>query len=199
MVSHYPSISIPQVSRNTIRSLAYTVITWDDCRFLHFNGSQHMRVYFFRTENRELAEEQWAYIDTVHSSGFASMRCMVPGRKKPFIKCPTTNSCARCPYGRKPEENQSPVISLDGLLEDGYEPASAESVEHRVLRKIEYEESRARMDAEDPRIALAFEGKELYGETVQEIADELGVSAPRVYQLIARAREIGRNYREETM
>ena len=91
------------------------------------------------------------------------------------------------------------MISLDGLLEDGYEPALAESVEHRVLRKIEYEEIRALMDAEDPRIALAFEGKELYGETVQEIAAELGVSAPRVYQLIARAKEIGRTYHEETM
>ena len=66
------------------------------------------------------------------------------------------------------------------------------------IMKIEYEEIRARMDAEDPRIALAFEGKELYGETVQEIADELGVSAPRVYQLIARAREIGKSYRKET-
>ena len=114
-------------------------ITWDDCRFLHFNGSQHMRVYFFRTENRELAEEQWAYIDTVHSSGFASMRCMVPGRKKPFIKCPTTNSCARCPYGRKPEEKQSPVISLDGLLEDGYEPG-------RIRRAPGLEENRVRRD-----------------------------------------------------
>ena len=41
-------------------------------------------------------------------------------------------------------------------------------------------------------------GKELYGETVHEIADELGVSAPRIYQLIARAKEIGRTYREET-
>ena len=91
------------------------------------------------------------------------------------------------------------MISLDGLLDDGYEPAPAESVEHRVLKKIEYEEIRARMDAEDPRIALAFEGKELYGETVQELAAELGVSTPRVYQLIARAREIGRTYHEETM
>lgn len=124
---------------------------------------------------------------------------MVPGRKKPFIKCPTTNSCARCPHGRKPEDKLAPVISLDGLLEDGYEPAPAESVERQVLKKIEYEEIRARMDAEDPRIALAFEAKELCGETVQEIANELGVSAPRVYQLIARAKEIGRSYREETM
>lgn len=158
-----------------------------------------MRVCFFRTENRELAEAQWSYIDTLHSSGFAIVRCMIPGRKKPYIKCPTTNSCARCPYGRKPEDKQAPVISLDGLLEDGYEPAPAESVEYRVLRKIEYEEIRALMDAEDPRIALAFEGKELYGDTVQEIAAELGVSAPRVYQLIARAKEIGRSYREETV
>lgn len=180
------------------QSLLCLRITWDDCRYLHFNGSQLMRVYFFKTKNRELAEAQWSYLDTLHSSGFASMRCMVPGRKKPFVKCPTTNSCARCPYGRKPEDKQAPVISLDGLLDDGYEPAPAESVEHRVLKKIEYEEIRARMDAEDPRIALAFEGKELYGETVQEIADELGVSAPRVYQLIARAKEIGRSYREET-
>lgn len=158
-----------------------------------------MRVYFFKTENRELAEAQWSYLDTLHSSGFASMRCMVPGRKKPFIKCPTTNSCARCPYGRKPEDKQAPVISLDGLLDDGYEPAPAESVEHRVLKKIEYEEICARMDTEDPRIALAYEGKELYGETVQDLAAELGVSTPRVYQLIARAREIGRTYHEETM
>lgn len=56
-----------------------------------------------------------------------------------------------------------------------------------------------KLHAEDPRIALAFEGKELYGDTVQEIAAELGVSTPRVYQLIARAKEIGRSYREETV
>ncbi len=90
------------------------------------------------------------------------------------------------------------MISMDGLLEDGYEPAPAESVEHRVLKKIEYEEIRARMDAEDPRLALAFEGKELFGETVQELAAELCVSSPRIYQLVARAREIGKTYREET-
>ena len=171
-------------------------ITWDDCRYLHFNGSRRMRVCFFKTENRELAEAQWSYLDTLHSSGFASMRCMVPGWKKPFIKCPTTNSCTQCPYGRKRQNKHAPVISLDGLLESGYEPAHAESVEHRVLRKIEYEEIRARMDAEDLRIALAFEGKELYGEMVQEIAAGLGMSTPRVCQLIARTKEIGKTYRK---
>ena len=92
-------------------------ITWDDCRFLHFNGSQHMRVYFFRTENRELAEEQWAYIDTVHSSGFASMRCMVPGRKKTHIKCPTTKCAAWFRAERSPLSNvPRPIPAPDARM-----------------------------------------------------------------------------------
>ena len=51
------------------------------------------------------------------------------------------------------------------------------------------------MDAEDPRIARAFEAKELFGYSVREIAAELGVSEPRVYQLITRAKAIGREFR----
>ena len=47
------------------------------------------------------------------------------------------------------------------------------------------------MDAEDSRIARAFEMKELQGYSVREIAAELEISQPRVYQLIARAKTIG--------
>ena len=53
------------------------------------------------------------------------------------------------------------------------------------------------MDAEDPRIALAFEAKELYGDSVRVIAADLGVSEPRVYQLIKRAKTIGRQFRKD--
>jgi DNA-directed RNA polymerase specialized sigma24 family protein len=70
-------------------------------------------------------------------------------------------------------------------------------VEHQVLAKIEYEEIRARMDAEDKKIAQAFEAKELLGDSVRKIAQDLGVSEPRVYQLIARAKAIGKEYRKE--
>ena len=172
-------------------------ITDSDCRYLNFNGSQKMRVYFFKTENRKFAEAQWAYIDTLHSSGYASARCMVPGKRKSFIKCPTTNACARCPYGRTPETREAPVISWDGMVDSGYEPEAECSVERQVMARIEYQEIRARMDAEDPRIAIAFEAKELYGDSVKEIAHDLGVSEPRIYQLVARAKEIGKNYKEE--
>ncbi|MCR5295364.1 MAG: sigma-70 region 4 domain-containing protein [Lachnospiraceae bacterium] len=53
------------------------------------------------------------------------------------------------------------------------------------------------MDAEDVRISKVFEMKELLGFSVKEIAAELQISEPRVYQLIARAKAIGREYRQK--
>ena len=41
----------------------------------------------------------------------------------------------------------------------------------------------------------ALKMKTLQGYSVAEIAEELGVSQPRIYQLIARGKEIGREYR----
>jgi len=55
---------------------------------------------------------------------------------------------------------------------------------------------KAMMDAEDTRIARAFEMKILQGYTVREIAAELKISEPRAYQLIARAKAIGKEYRK---
>jgi DNA-directed RNA polymerase specialized sigma24 family protein len=96
-----------------------------------------------------------------------------------------------------PETKQAPVISWDGLLETGWEPDASESVEHQVMAKLEYQAIRTVMDAEDPRIALAFEARVLYGDSVKEIAVDLGVSEPRVYQLINRAKAIGKQYRKD--
>ena len=168
-------------------------ITWSDCRTLNFHGSDKVTVYFFKTENRAFAEYQWSYLDTQHSRGYASVRCMIPGKRKSFIKCPDTVSCATCPYKDK---KQSPIISWNSLAETGYEPADSAPVDEQVGAKMEYESIKAVMDAEDTRIARAFEMKELQGYSVREIAAGLQISQPRVYQLIARAKAIGREYRD---
>ena len=168
-------------------------ITWDDCRTLNFHGSEKVTVYFFKTENRAFAEYQWSYLDTQHSRGYASVRCMIPGKRKAFIKCPDTVPCATCPYKDK---KQAPIISWDGLVETGYEPVGSAPVDEQVGAKMEYEGIKAMMDAEDTRIARAFEMKELQGYSVREIAAELEISQPRVYQLIARAKTIGMEYRK---
>ena len=172
-------------------------IRWEDCLPLNFNGSQKMRVYFFKTPDRALAESQWEYVNTLHSSEYYSVRCMVPGKRKAFIRCRDTNRCSACPYGKTPETKQSPITSLDEMLESGKEPYSTECIEHQVIAKLEYQAIRELMDAEDSRIAMAFEAKELYGDSVKEIAAELGVSEPRVYQLINRAKAIGKQYRKD--
>ena len=78
----------------------------------------------------------------------------------------------------------------------GYELVGSAPVDDLVEAKMEYEGIKAMMDAEDTRIARVFEMKELQGNSVREIAAELKISEPRVYQLITRAKAIGREYRE---
>ena len=90
------------------------------------------------------AEYQWSYLDTQHSRGYASVRCMIPGKRKAFIKCPDTVSCATCPYKGK---KQAPIISWDGLVETGYEPVGSAPVDEQVGAKMEYECIKAMMDA----------------------------------------------------
>lgn len=175
--------------------LANYGITWDDCKTLNFHGSEKMTVYFMKLKSRSFAEYQWSYLDTQHSRGYASTRCMVPGKQKAFIKCPDTNSCAKCPYGRKPEDKEAPAISWDGLVESGYDPGAYNSTEEQVHAKMEYAALSDLMDNEDHRIRAAFEMKE-FGYKVAEIARKLNVSEPRVYQLIARAKAIAKQYRE---
>ena len=131
--------------------------------------------------------------NTQHSRGYASVRCMIPGKRKAFIKCPDTVPCSTCPYKGK---KQAPIISWDGLVETGYEPIGSAPVDEQTIAKTEYEGIKAMMDAEDPRIARAFEMKELQGYSVREISAELHISQPRVYQLIARAKTIGMEYRK---
>lgn len=169
-------------------------ISWKDCKTLNFHGSERVTVYFMKVESRSLAEYMWASLDTEHSRGYASVRCMIPGKRKAHIKCPDTNSCANCPHKG---DKQAPIISWDGLVESGYEAAAGISPEENAVAKSEYRSIKAVMDAEDPRIAKAFEMKELLGFSVREIAAEFHISEPRAYQLVARAKAIGREFRQK--
>lgn len=169
-------------------------ITWDDCRTLNFHGSEKVTVYFYKTDNRAFAEFMWSSLDTQHSRAFANTRCWIPGLRKAFVRCRDTVPCATCPYKDK---RQPPFISWDELIAGGYEPIACASPENGIMAKLEYESIKAMMDSEDIRIAQALEMKELCGYSVAEIAAELNISQPRIYQLLRRAREIGREYRAQ--
>ena len=71
-------------------------------------------------------------------------------------------------------------------------------VETQVIRKIDLENLQARMDSEDKRLWLALWRKEIYGNSVSEIASDLELSDQMVYKLIQHAKEIAKAYRKET-
>ena len=163
---------------------------------LTYNGTDRVKVIFYKTDNLELAQYQWSYLDEKHNQRMRDSRCMVPGRKGMVI-CNKKNNCHRCPYGRKIEEKQRNTISWDRLISAGYEPAMNEPIETQVIRRIELKELQARMDTEDKRLWQALWLKEIYGDSVQEIADNLNISEPMVYKLIQRAKEVAKAYRKE--
>ena len=144
-------------------------ITWNDCRTLNFHGSDKVTVYFFKTDNRALAEYQWSYLDTQHSRGYASQ--MHYSRQEESIhQMPRHRILRHLPLQG---QEAGPLISWDGLVETGYEPVSRAPVGEQAIAKDEYNSIKALMDAEDARIARAFKMKELQGYSVREIAAEL--------------------------
>ena len=167
-------------------------ISWDDCRSLSFNGSEKVTVYFLMVESRELADYQWSYLDSLHRRGYRNSRCWIPGKQKEWVRCRDTNSCACCPFK---DQRKPPTISWDQLLASGYEPEAAAPVDEQVLNKLACEEVFAMMVAEDKRIAKAYKMR-LDGYKGKEVAAELGLSSPRVSNLIARAEEIIDNYKK---
>lgn len=168
-------------------------ITKADCRTLNFNGSEKVMVYIMMVENRELADYQWRYLDSLHRRGYRNSRCWVPGKQKEWIRCRDANSCSSCPFkGRR----KPPFISWDRLIASGYEPTAEAPADEKAIAKAVWNELRTLMDAEDVRIAKAFTMQEC-GYRGKEIATELGISSSRVSNLIARAREIAKVYKEK--
>lgn len=168
-------------------------ITWDACRTLNFHGSEKVTVYFLMVDSRELAEYQWSYLDSQHRRGYRNSRCWVPGKQKEWVRCPDTNSCSCCPFK---DQRKPPFISWDQLLSSGYEPEATTPAEDQAIAKAVWNEIRTLMDAEDTRIAKAFTMRE-YGYKGKEIAAELGISKSRVSNLITRAQEIAKAYKEK--
>ena len=164
-----------------------------DCRTLTLGG-ERILVYFVQVKDRTVADYMWASLDTEHSRGYASNRCMIRGKRKAWIRCPDTVSCATCPNR---DSKRSPVISLNGLVEVGYEPEFAEPAEDAAIAKKEYSELCAIMNAEDPRLAIVLELKVLHGESVAVIASRFGIGVSRIYQMLNRIKEIGQAYKEK--
>ena len=170
-------------------------ITWNDCRTWHI-GSERVTVYLCPADEatyRFLLGE----LRRKHRNGYRAVRCMVEGKLKPLIRCPESNKCSACPYGRKPEDREANIISWDGLIESGYEGEADNRMVEQLQAKLEYDEIRTLMDSKNPIIAQVFEMKERDGCSVSEIADRLHIKPRNVYYYLDRAKAIGKKYNKE--
>ena len=170
-------------------------ITWNDCRTWHI-GSERVTVYLCPADEatyRFLLGE----LRRKHRNGYRAVRCMVEGKLKPLIRCPESNKCSACPYGRKPEDREANIISWDGLIESGYEGEADNRMVEQLQAKLEYDEIRTLMDSKNPIIAQVFEMKERDGFSVSEIADRLHIKPRNVYYYLSRAKAIGKKYNKE--
>ena len=131
-----------------------------------------------------------------HRKGYRAVRCMVEGKSGRLIRCPDTNKCSACPYGKKPEERDANIISWEQCAEDGYEPAAADDVMETVMNLCEYEQIRERLHEADPDLVRMVEMKAA-GYSVRQIADELRKLPITVYKSFERIARIGNSCREE--
>ena len=167
-------------------------ITWADTRTLHFGESSSVTIYPFPTTDKALYDFFRKSLNNEHSDAYRATRCQVPGKRGKLVRCDTRNSCANCPYGIDPADKQANTISLDGLYEVGWEPAGAsDTTSEKAIAAADYAAIRSRMNAEDERLAPMFEDYVLRGLSIKELQDKYSLSRRRVFQILARAREIG--------
>lgn len=167
-------------------------ITQNQCRTWRI-GSEQVLIHLTPADEatyRFLLNE----LRSKHRKGYRSVRCMVPGRQKPLIRCPDTNKCSDCPYGRKPEDRDPNEISWDGLIEAGIEPKITDHTTPKAETELMYKELLDLMAREDPVIAKAYNWKEHLGYDVKEIANKLQLSDRQVRYLLQKAETIRAKY-----
>lgn len=112
--------------------------------------------------------------------------------------CPECNRCSECPYPEYRDRHEANVISWDGLIESGYESESDNRMAEQLQAKLEYDEIRGLMDAENPIITQVFRMKERDRYSVAKIADKLNITPRNVYYYLGRVKAIGHKYNSES-
>ena len=139
---------------------------------------------------REVYDLLLGEMRAAHRRSYRAGRCQVPGTLKPTIRCPESNRCSACPYGRSPEERRASELSWDELVDGGVEPATSwDEAESEAVGNAECERLLGLLGDEDPSLALTASMR-AEGYSARDIAEACGVAVPTVYARLRRARQI---------
>ncbi len=152
-------------------------------------GKRWVKVLLVEAEP-EVCKLMLADLKKKYNSFYRQHRCLVPGVRKDWIRCPETNHCDSCTYGREPEQYDPGLVSLEGMFEAEEDvPDPGFSVE----RIMEWREMFNALEEVSPEAVRAIKLK-IAGYTLCEIADRMGKSVPAVNRLIEKARAFFEGY-----
>ena len=160
-------------------------------------STDKIQVLYFQTDKEALSEDFWMKINSEHSKEYRSRRCLIPGKQRPLIVCPDTNSCARCPYPECRDKHEMREIVFDDEIKV-QRTVSKESPEIRQLElKWTIQDVCKKISEINPLFTKAIILKAYHNLSVDEIAEELKCSTHMVRYFLRRATEIGRKYKRE--
>ena len=149
---------------------------------------------FVKGEKVAVSEEVYrAYVradDSAARSQRRNSKCLVKGERKGLVRC--KRNCEECPYYSAGNKLLGGVLSLDGLIEEGYEEVADTDIENDLIVN---EEKEKMLNALPKAIASLNERqqyivKAIYfqGKTQLELSQELKVSQVAIFNILGRAK-----------
>ena len=184
-------IPIEITNREQLETLG---ITSEQCRTWR-SGTEWKTVHLTPCDKEVftmLSRDQWGQ----QTREYRNNRCMIPGKQKPLIRCPQNNKCDACPFGISSWNRQPNLISLDELMDIGFEPENTEAPDQQVFQRMELQEIKLKMEEKDSRLFEIFVMVNLLDCKKTDIALKFHISAKKVRQLIADMNEIIQQIRD---
>lgn len=162
-------------------------LTWDNCRTWRV-GTDRVKVHL-TPSNQETHDFLLKELRSQHNKTHREKRCMVPGTRKPIIRCPESNHCTACPYPAIRDNHMPNTISWDKLIEDCGEESQPD--EHNQLEvKMELQAVMQEINVVNPKFMQAIILK-FSGYSAREIAEMMHDTERNIYYFIAEAKKIG--------
>ena len=156
---------------------------------------------FINGEKVIVTEEVYrAYIRPVRAEQRARRRekkCCVLGEKGNLVRC--TRDCETCEYAAAGKKPSGSFLSLDGLMDAGFDAADPNTdIERELVEREEKQEIKVKVQAAIAQLTpRQQEMVRLYyyeEKTEKEIADILGIKQPTVSEAIKGALERMKKY-----
>ena len=162
------------------------------CRYCVYGRIRHL--IHFTPAGKEISDLFTSELEQLSKSILRQHRCLIPGTRKDYIRCPEENRCCECPFGKRADKIDSQFISLEALLQSGYEPIGSEPISNHIIRKDEYNRLMEELFRSGKKPYQAFILHMIRGYSVEETADMMQEKPRNIYYYLNEAKKILPNH-----